>query len=77
MRRFIPPRRGDLGEKWRYCVDCGVSTGGTDGDGRLWPQSMMVNDDGAWRCKQHYDARRNYRVEGADLNLSEDYRNDE
>ena len=72
MRKFVPPRRGDLGEKWRYCVDCGVATS-SDDSGRLWPESMMVNDEGRWRCREHYAARAHSRIDGQDLNLSEEY----
>lgn len=74
MRRFIPPRRGDLGEKWRYCQDCGVA--GATGTGRLWPESLLVNDEGTWRCRQHWEARARYRTDGDELNL-EDYADNE
>jgi hypothetical protein len=26
---------------------------------------MMVNDDGAWRCREHYASRLKYRTDGA------------
>jgi hypothetical protein len=77
MRRFVPPRRTDCGEKWRYCVDCGVPSDEDEASGRLWPESMMVNDDGAWRCREHYAARAKYRIDGTELNLEENRDSDE
>jgi hypothetical protein len=38
---------------------------------------MMVNDDGAWRCREHYAARARYRIDGTELNLEENRDSDE
>ncbi len=65
MRKFIPPRRRPIGEKWRCCVDCGVAANtSTTGVGRLYPESQMVEEDGKWRCKQHYAWRWKNRIDG-------------
>jgi hypothetical protein len=72
MRRFIPPRRGDSEQKWFYCHDCGVAkTDASTGEGRLWPLSHIVNDNGVYRCIEHFNARAKYLIDGQELNLDD------